>query len=152
MRSLALLSRQPKIYILEPTGNRPIKESNRNPSVDLFDNRKEQFIRFLTLTCDWSSRWSPVRISVVCLWVQLCSIDTIFSSTNPLKWWYFRTICFVRGEKRFDLAITIQLSLSSNILHFILVVGRCSSITSDNSCKRYINGITSQSSIDRAIY
>ena len=37
------------MYILEPSGNLPIKESNRNPSIDWFDNRKEQFVRFLTL-------------------------------------------------------------------------------------------------------
>ena len=43
--------RRPKMYILEPAGNRPIKESNRSPSIDQFDNRKEQFVRFLkTLT------------------------------------------------------------------------------------------------------
>ena len=44
------------MYILEPTGNRPIKESNRNPSIDRLDNRKEEFVTVLTLPRDWVSR------------------------------------------------------------------------------------------------
>ena len=57
MRSLTLLIRRPKMYILEPSGNLPIKESNRNPSIDRFGNRKEQLVRFLT------SQWWQLRRS-----------------------------------------------------------------------------------------
>ena len=53
MTSLTLLSRQPKTYILEPAGNRPIKESNRNPSIDQLDNRKEKFIRTFSNNPSW---------------------------------------------------------------------------------------------------
>ena len=38
MTSLTLLIRRPKTYILEPAGNRQIKESNRNPSINQLDN------------------------------------------------------------------------------------------------------------------
>ena len=43
------------MYILEPVRNRQIKESSINPSIDQFDNRKQQFIRCLTLPRDWAS-------------------------------------------------------------------------------------------------
>ena len=49
--------------ILEPVGNRPINESNRNLSIDKFDNIKEQFVRFLTTMlvtdCGSSGGWQP---------------------------------------------------------------------------------------------
>ena len=51
MRSLTLLSGRPKFYILEHAGNRPIKESNRNPSINRFNNRQGQFLRFPTTRC-----------------------------------------------------------------------------------------------------
>ena len=50
MKILFLLRRRPKMYILEPSGNRSIKESSRKP----FNISISRFKHFLTTRCIWT--------------------------------------------------------------------------------------------------
>ena len=93
-----------------------------------------------------------VKILEVHLLVWILSTKDISCSTNQWKWWELKKMCFLRGVEIFYMCIKIQLSWSSKNLYFILGDRRLSSNTSENSCKRYKNGMTYWSAIETLIY
>ena len=85
--------------------------------------------------------------------VATCSIVMVLSTRCDLKWCSLIERCFVRGRFLWDVAILIQLGLSSNVLQTILGVDLLMGRPLDSRYyKMWMIPITSRRAVESAIY
>ena len=93
-----------------------------------------------------------VKISASWSFVSIVKMEIVLSATCFRKWWYLIAICFVLGTNVGIYATLMQLFLSSNTLQrnygFVLWRGKIS----PTSTIKFMNGITSLITWDRAMY